>query len=255
MREKLKWGEVKKLLVEAFELPQYQVMKRFELKALRLGQGKHKTLPIFNAAFDKLARHLYPIGTDFENNIILDRVLADEYSSLLELSDVFLWRDVVKTGPRTLTQWKMQTMLVWSAREVLRTSDQRHRHMHGGIGRGGGRPHPQGTGSASLQEMDVREEYGDWESEEDSTPPPSQASASVQQMQSTRRNNNKNNYRGNSRRPRNDRPRLLTDEQMRIVWEKRLCLQCYKPGHRIGDAECKERGKPRRKPTEAKLTA
>jgi len=41
-RQALRWSEVKKLLVEAFESPQYQVMKRFELQALRLGQGNTK---------------------------------------------------------------------------------------------------------------------------------------------------------------------------------------------------------------------
>ena len=76
MRQGLKWSEIKRHLVEAFESPQYQVMKRFELQALRLGQGKHKTLPVFNAAFDKLSRRLYPIGTDSTNNTFVDRAVG-----------------------------------------------------------------------------------------------------------------------------------------------------------------------------------
>ena len=248
MRQSLKWGEVKKLLVEAFESPQYQVMKQIELRALRLGQAPHRTLPIFNAAFDKLSRRLYPIGTDFANNVLLDTVLAGEYSTLLEHSDIYLWRDVVKTGPRTLAQWKTQTVLVWSAREVLKASDQRNRSGQRSVSRSGGGPQPQATGSVAVQEMDVSEEPGDVGTEEEGSTPSGHSSAAVQQMQSGRRNN--------SRRPRGEvRPRLLTEEEFRTVWDKRLCLQCYQPGHRIGDAGCKEKGKPRRKPTQAELKA
>jgi hypothetical protein len=250
MRQGLRWSEVKKLLVEAFESPQYQVMKRFELQELRLGQGKHKTLPIFNAAFDKLSRRLWPIGTDFENNVILDRVLADEYSTILERSDIYLWRDVVKTGPRTLSQWKASTAVVWSAREVLRTNEQRNKHIHGGAaGRGGGGrrnqfgQRPPGTAGAAAQEMDIKEESQEADSEEDT---PGQAPAAVQQMQGRGANNRNRPQRG---------PRVLTDDQMRIVWEKNLCLQCYKPGHHRGDDTCEEKGKPRRKPLPGELKA
>jgi len=253
MRQNLRWSEVKKLLVEAFESPQYQVMKRFELQELRLGQGKHKTLPIFNAAFDKLSRRLWPIGTDFENNTILDRVLADEYSLILERSDLYLWRDVVKTGPRTLAQWKAHTATAWSAREVLRSHERKNYRERSAGGRGGQSGFRAqggaGGGSAALQEMGVEQFEYEGEQEEDV---PAQAPAAAQQMQAGRGVN-----RGTPSRPPppSRGPRLLTDEQMRTVWDKRLCLQCYKPGHRIGEAACKEKGKPRRKPTDAELKA
>jgi hypothetical protein len=247
MRQGLKWSEVKKLLVEAFESPQYQVMKRFELQELRLGHGKHKTLPIFNAAFDKLSRRLYPIGTDFENNLILDRVLADEYSTILERSDIYLWRDVVKTGPQTLSQWKARTATVWSAREVLRSNEHRNRNMQGGAGRGNRRTQF-GAGGTSVNEVDTKEDHTVTEEEEDEETP-GQAPASVQRMQADKRTNS-------SRRP--PRPpskahHILTEEQMKVVWDKNLCLQCYKPGHHRGDEACGEKGKPRRKPVGGEL--
>jgi hypothetical protein len=260
MRQGLKWGEVKKLLVEAFESPQYTVMKRFELQELRLGQGKHKTLPIFNAAFDKLSRRLWPIGTDFENNLILDRVLADEYSTILEKSDLYLWRDVVKTGPRTLSQWKASTAVVWSAREVLRTNE--HRYRQGNAGRGGGRRNPfngrpqGGAAGAAVQEMDTQEDPRVSEVDSDSDEEtPGRPSATAQQMQAQKKGNN---LRRPSRPPVGDRsqaPRLMTDEQFQVVLTKRLCFQCYKAGHRRGDDACPEKGKPRRKPTQAELNA
>ena len=251
MRQNLRWSEVKKLLVEAFESPQYQVMKRFELQELRLGQGKHKSLPIFNAAFDKLSRRLWPIGTDFENNVILDRVLADEYSHILERSDLFLWRDVVKTGARTLAQWKAHTATVWSAREVLKSYERKQYRERSAGGRGGqfgfrsGTQGGVGSGIAALQRMDVDEDQDEGVQETD-TPGAPETSAAAQQMQTSTGGNKGAPARG---------PRVLTDEQMKIVWDKRLCLQCYKPGHRIGQAACKEKGKPRRKPTVEELKA
>jgi hypothetical protein len=39
------------------------------------------------------------------------------------------------------------------------------------------------------------------------------------------------------------------------VLEKGLCGQCYKQGHRMGDLSCPDRGKPRRRPTQAELKA
>ena len=108
------WAEAKVLLVEEFESQQYRVLKKMELQALRLGQGDCKTLPLFNAAFDKLSRSLYPLGTDLEASL-MESVLADEYSNALQASDYYMWRDIVKTGPRTLAQWKASTAVAWSA--------------------------------------------------------------------------------------------------------------------------------------------
>jgi len=250
MRQRLKWGEVKKLLVEAFESPQYLIMKRFELQELRLGQGKHRTLPIFNAAFDKLSRRLWPIGTDFENNIILDRVLSEEYSSILEKSDIYLWKDVVKTMPRTLSQWKAATAVAWSAREVLKSNDQRNKTLYGGAGkRNQSRPQGAAGAAAQVHEMDTvtKEEDVEEEYEEDAAQP-GKAPVAAQQMRAERKGNN-----SFKRTPR--APHLLTDEQMKIVWDKNLCLQCFKEGHHRGDAACEEKGKPRRKPKPGELNA
>ena len=64
----------------------------------------------------------------------------------------------------------------------------------------------------------------------------------VQQMQGRR---------GAAGRPPPRGPRLLTDDEFQKVLHKRLCLQCYQPGHRA--LQCKERGKPRRRPTAEEL--
>jgi hypothetical protein len=93
--------------------------------------------------------------------------------------------------------------------------------------------------------MDLKEESREADSDEDT---PGQAPAAVQQMQGRGANNRYGN------RPQRG-PRVLSDEQMRIVWERNLCLQCYKPGHHRGDESCQEKGKPRRKPLPGELKA
>ena len=68
--------------------------------------------------------------------------------------------------------------------------------------------------------------------------------ATVQQMQGRR---------GSTR---NSKPPLiLSNQEYKLVMDKGLCLQCYKPGHCRGDAACKEKGKERRKPTAEELKA
>jgi hypothetical protein len=92
--------------------------------------------------------------------------------------------------------------------------------------------------------MDMKHGDTKEEGDEEGTPGQAPAGAAAQQMQGR-----------NSRRPFRPRPQLLTDEQFNIVMDKRLCLQCYKPGHRIGEAACPEKGKDRRKPGPNELKA
>ena len=47
----------------------------------------------------------------------------------------------------------------------------------------------------------------------------------------------------------------VPDDQWKIVLDKELCWQCYTAGHRRGDNECKEKGKPKRMPTAEDLKA
>ena len=82
------------------------------------------------------------------------------------------------------------------------------------------------------------------EGDDEEDPGQAPSGAAAQQMQGR-----------NSRKPFRPRgPQLLTPEQYTIVMDKRLCLQCYKPGHRIGDAAYPEKGKEKRKPTKEEMT-
>jgi hypothetical protein len=46
-----------------------------------------------------------------------------------------------------------------------------------------------------------------------------------------------------------------TDDEVKRILANRLCFQCFKKGHRAGDAACKEKGKAKRKPTSEELKA
>jgi hypothetical protein len=225
------WAEAKVLLVEEFESHQYRVLKKMELQALRLGQGECKTLPLFNAAFDKLSRSLYPLGTDLEASL-MESVLADEYSNALQSSDYYMWRDIVKTGPRTLAQWKASTAVAWSAREVLKKNDRQEERREARNVR------PSYIRPSAVNEMSTAvrdEDRSPQEPEPDEGQPPVTTAHQIQT------------------RSRIPGPRLLSDEEYKKVRADGRCLQCYKKGHRIGDDACKEKGKPRRRPAAGEL--
>jgi len=227
------WAEAKVLLVEEFESHQYRVLKKMELQALRLGQGECKTLPLFNAAFDKLSRSLYPLGTDLEASL-MESVLADEYSNALQSSDYYMWRDIVKTGPRTLAQWKASTAVAWSAREVLKKNDRQGERREPMNGRSSyTRPSTVNEMTTTAVRDEGQTQHGELEQEDGQS-----AVTTAHQMQT---------------RNRAPGPRLLSEEEYKKVRADGRCLQCYKKGHRIGDDACKEKGKPRRRPVAGEL--
>ncbi len=61
--------------------------------------------------------------------------------------------------------------------------------------------------------------------------------------------------RGGPSRKSKSSPQFLTNEEFKLVMDKGLRFQCYKSGHRRGEAACKEKGKERRKPSAEELKA
>lgn len=247
----LTWGEVKLMLVDEFESPQYRQLKKLELEALRLGSHAHPTPILFNAAFDKLARILYTpasMSDAVELAASVDRTMADEYSKAVMRSHHTIWQDAVKMGPATLAQWKDCVTSQWSAREVIRQTTAGPR---AGGADGGPRPYYGGwrdnrgapNRPASLNEVQA-----------DTAPPAATAApgaqpgeapsgdVAVQLLQATAG-------------PRGQRQPLLSDSEFQQVMREGRCLQCYKRGHRRGDNACKEKGKERRRPVQGELNA
>ena len=238
------WGELKVCLVEEFESKAFRELKRLELKALRLGSSEHPTVPLFTAAFDKLARFLFPVGTVIEGTIG-DSLIADEYDELIRKSDVGMWKDIVRGGrPRSLAHWKESVANAWCTKEILAAQDAASSSKSQGKGSWRGRGGKWNRGNeqrAAVNEVSTPGADGDSEAAGKDEAQPG-ASVEAQQLQVK-----------NKKKPANESQRMLTEEQHAQVMREGRCFQCYQKGHRIGDSACKEKGKPRRKPTVQEL--
>jgi hypothetical protein len=229
----LQWDEVKFLFIEEFEGAEFRALKKLQLEALRLGSEKLKTPILLNAKFDQLARRIYPAGTDLAA-MHLDCVLADEYSKIIRHSDGKMWKDMSRVGGLyTLAAWKQRTAQAWAAKEVVKTTEAAWRQESS-------------SHAAALHGMGLgwreRDEESDTEEEE----------AAAAQMQVTQKKPTAGKYSGSVKKPPGFR---LPDEQYRKVMAEGRCLQCYKKGHRRGEAACPEKGKQRRLPTQQELNS
>jgi hypothetical protein len=229
----LQWEEVKFLFIEEFEGAQFRALKKLQLEALRLGSEKLKTPILLNAKFDQLARRIYPAGTDLAA-MHLDCVLADEYSKIIHYSDRKMWKDMARVGgPHTLAAWKERTAQAWAAKEVVKTTEAAWRQESSS--------HAAALHGMGLQERE-EDERSDTEEEE----------VAAVQLRVTPKKPAAGKYSGSGKKQPGFR---LPDEQFRKVMAEGRCLQCYKKGHRRGDAACQEKGKPRRQPTQQELNS
>jgi hypothetical protein len=118
MRDSVEWHEVREGFIEQFEGPQYRALMREELRQLKLWKGKCKSIPLFNAEFDRLTRRLYPSGQDLAAFI---PVLAEEYGNCLQASDEELWaRTVTLNIPATVEEWRSRAVSCYATREIVK---------------------------------------------------------------------------------------------------------------------------------------
>ena len=244
------WGEIKVRLVEDFESKAFRELKKLELKGLRLGSPEYPTVPLFTAAFDKLARFLFPLDTVIEGSVE-DNLIADEYDTLILKSDIGMWKDIVSRGrPKSLEEWKERVANAWGMKELVAiqsgASSWRSQGNSGWRGRGGkwNRVNDQrqnNSSGAAVNEISTPGADGGLQAAGRDEAQPG-ASVEAQQLQVK-----------NKKKPANESQRMLTDEQHAQVMREGRCFQCYQKGHRIGDSACKEKGKPRRKPTVEEL--
>jgi hypothetical protein len=227
----LQWDEVKFWFIEEFEGAQFRALKKLQLEALRLGSEKVKTPILLNAKFDQLSRRIYPAGTDMAA-MHLDCVLADEYSKIINNSDRKMWKDMARVGgPHTLKSWKERTAQAWAAKEVVKATEAAWKL--------------ESSSHAALHGMGLQ-----WGDEDESSEDEEEVAAV--QLRPTPKKPASGKYSGSSKKQPGFR---LPDEQFRKVMTEGRCLQCYKKGHRRGDAACQEKGKPRRQPTQQELNS
>jgi hypothetical protein len=210
---------------------------RQKMDRLVYGRGSCGDLLKLEKEFEQLRIKLYPTSSSDE---AMNAVVGRLYGQAIERGSPQLAAEMqrilaVYDKEPTLSQWKNAAV---KAEQILKLTSQV---------RAGGReyyprygPRQYGPSETRAPEVSVTvNEVDETAGEESDTEDP--GAASVQQMQG----------RGAAPRPPSRAPRLLTDEEYQTVMRKKLCLQCYQPGHRA--RECKERGKPRRRPTAEQL--
>jgi len=252
---------------EALQVPFIQfVGGGRETKQLRLEKmaeltykkGKCKDLLSLEQEFETLRVKLYPTSSI---DPAMNEEVGRKYADAIKRGDPALYAEMLRivgvgNEPIPLSTWKAAAVRARSIADLTRTSHRSTFYGRGGGGdSGGGSSSSSGSrlGSSAVHEMDTA---GGFDSEDDrdrldeaaAEGREGQPGAAVQQVQGRR---------AGSRRPRTRRPGggpfFLPTDVYEKVRARRLCLQCYRPGHIMGDAACKDKDKPRRMPTEAEL--
>jgi hypothetical protein len=217
-----------------------------KMKSLVYGKGKCKDMLQLEQEFEILRVKLYPTSS---TDPAMNEIVGREYVEIIRRGDVEIYKEMLRmVGAKdrvTLSEWK--TVAVKAAAIVALT---RHTGNQGQKQRWGGHNRYEPL-AVQCHEMNT-----EGASEAESQPGPGaakgedQSGVEVQQMQGQKAASG-----GPRRGPFRPRGPYIPEEERKVIIEKGLCWQCYQPGHRIGDAACKEKGKPRRRPTQAELKA
>ena len=218
-----------------------------QMNGLKYGSGKCKDLLALEQEFERLRIKLYPTSSAEGP---LNQRLGEDYGNCILRGDTDLYKEVLRLlsdqETPSLSTWKKAAARAVHIREVTRTVTNQQSSMRHGGGAGGSQRGKQGNRYGLLAEIDTGTEEPEpgRGGQEDGGETPSGGTAAIQRLQDRILKK-----KGPQRKP------FLTDEEYRTVMSKQLCLQCYLPGHRIGDDSCKEKGKPRRKPTAGEIKA
>jgi hypothetical protein len=140
----VEWVEIKPQFIAYFEGADHRLTWTAEMNALRLGKGKCKDLPQFNAEFDRLRILLAPSSNS--GNIEMDEMWGDRYGYLIQVSDDDLYKAVITLGlPKALSDWKLKSSVAMISLAVLRKSGG----YGGGQQSGGQRWQNRGNGQGS----------------------------------------------------------------------------------------------------------
>ena len=212
-----------------------------QMKALVYGKGKCKDLLSLEREFERLRVKLYPSSSTSPE---MNEVVGRWYSEIIERGDVDLYAEMLRgIGAKqqpTLSDWKTAAVNALRIREILAPS----RRASQLAGRGRDFYRSQGQARTSTTSVNAVDGGEDEEGQGETTDLDGEAAQIEGRPKSSRPS-----------RPPGKAGFRLPDEVYRRVMEKKLCLQCYRPGHRIGEAACKEKGQNKRMPTEQELKA
>lgn len=236
------WETLKQSLVDFIRGGQEsRTLWRQKMDRLVYGRDPCKDLLKLEKEFEQLRIKLYPTSS---SDPAMNAMVGRQYGAAIERGSPQLAAEMqrilaVHDDDPTLSQWKSAAV---KGEQILKLMAGTGRFGGGGRDqpRWGQRPNaevrtPGATATVNELDDDVAAEENDAEN----------PGAAVQQMQG----------RKGATRSTPRQPPVLSNDEYRQVVEKRLCFQCYKADHRIGDAACKEKGQKRRKPTAAELKA
>jgi hypothetical protein len=213
-----------------------------KMKGLIYGKGKCKDLLGLEQEFEQLRIKLYPTSS---TDPAMNEVVGREYAEAIRRGDISLYREMLRIlGGKeriTLSEWKSAAV---SALKICTLTGTSQRHNAGNNGQQPQRWGQNRFGPLSVQEMDSATGSGSEGYINDKTESQPGATEEAHQMQGK-----KTAFSGFRRVP----FLKLPADEYKIVVEKNLCWQCYQPDHHIGDPACKEKGKPKRRPTKAEL--
>jgi hypothetical protein len=247
--EDVEWDEIVDEFINLFEGGEFKALKEMELEAMRLWKGECKTLPMFHAHFDKLTRRMHPAGFDMQ---ALDSTLAKQYSDILKESDLDLWgRACMVSIPRTLQQWKEQTIQAWSVRAVLKEQAKK-----GAATTGQTIPFKPQLG-AQLHGMNATGTGGEDGEESAARAERQPESTSVHAMGGGGGGKGKAGGRGAAGGSGGNKPRtpFLSDSEYGALRDQNKCYRCFSSACRAGMDTCPMKGKARRHPTAEELKA
>ena len=221
-----------------------------KMQSLVYGRGKCRTLLELEKEFEQLRIKLYPTSSA---DPAMNEVVGRLYGDAIRRGNTNLFTEILRilagNDQPTLSEWKSAAA---KGEQILSLTAQSRKAAPEGRPQQGWR---HVNRFSSLQRVSVDETSGDYASQEgehereegETEGSEGQTSAKLQQVQGRK---------GPSRYVRRGPPGpRLTDDEFSKVLEKQLCFQCYKKGHRMGDAACPEAGKPRRRPKPEELNA
>ena len=211
-----------------------------KMKTLTYGKGNCKDLLKLEQEFEQLRIKLYPSSSTVPE---VNEIVGREYAEAIRRGDLDLYLEMLRiiggNDQPKLSEWKAAAVKAHEVR-ALQAFAKKQAEGHGGKQKWA---HNNRFGGLAVQGMNTEGgNEGQQEGPADHRGE-GQTGADVNQLQGRRG--------GGSWRPRRS-SFLLPDDEYRTVMEKGLCLQCYKPDHRIQD--CKEQGKPKRRPTKEELS-
>jgi hypothetical protein len=211
-----------------------------QMEALVYGKDKCKDLLSLEREFERLRVKLYPSSSNAPE---MNEVVGRWYGDAIKRGDVNLYVEMLRSiganQQPTLSEWKTAAVHAVRIRELTAATRRAGQFAGTRSGHWGNQGQAR-TPSVPANEMGGGDDGNDLGDTTDMLTEDAQQIEGRSKSGRPTRNPGKSGFR-------------LSDDAYRRVMDKRLCLQCYKPGHRIGDAACKEKGQKKRMPTEQEL--